>query len=487
MYLETLRSRIDTHAKDTTVHVTADEKSLWNSLASLFELVDIGTEEESPLMAIKAKYGLFSNSFISARGSDPEAGSGGSGGGLDVQAMWYALGQPTGEKINVSHIPAIGMDKVSGLADALAGKLSGITGEMVTEALGYTPYDASQIGSASVKYAASAGKVESSLTIYNDGGSSSASAKTYNGSAAVTINIPTTLPASDVYSWAKQPVKPSYTFSEIGSKPSTLSGYGITDGVNAAEATGHLNASVSGHTLSIGVASGYTIPTASQITLWDKICALFDVDTEGNVYVTGSKGFLVKLIHLGAGSDPEAGQGGGAGIDMTSVWYALGQPTTEKINVSHIPELTISKITGLQGELDSKLSGITGQMVKDALGYTPYDAAAIGSASVAYAASSGTAGKVAHALTVKHDGGSSSASAKTYNGSAAVTVTIPTTLPASDVYAWAKAATKPSYTWGEIGGKPSVFTPAAHTHPLRTSLTCTRHGTRSSRRLRRPT
>ena len=106
MYLETLRSRIDTHAKDTTVHVTADEKSLWNSLASLFELVDIGTEE-SPLMAIKAKYGLFSNSFISARGSDPEAGSGGSGGGLDVQEMWYALAQPTTEKINVSHIPAL--------------------------------------------------------------------------------------------------------------------------------------------------------------------------------------------------------------------------------------------------------------------------------------------------------------------------------------------------------------------------------------------
>lgn len=30
------------------------------------------------------------------------------------------------------------------------------------------------------------------------------------------------------------------------------------------------------------------------------------------------------------------------------------------------------------------------------------------------------------------------------------TPTIPTTLPASDVYAWAKAATKPTYNWGEI-------------------------------------
>lgn len=44
---------------------------------------------------------------------------------------------------------------------------------------------------------------------------------------------PTTLPASDVYAWAKASSKPSYTFSEITSKPTTLSGYGITDGFKA--------------------------------------------------------------------------------------------------------------------------------------------------------------------------------------------------------------------------------------------------------------
>jgi hypothetical protein len=37
--------------------------------------------------------------------------------------------------------------------------------------------------------------------------------------------------------------------------------------------------------------------------------------------------------------------------------------------------------------------------------------------------------------------------------------TIPTTLPASDVYAWAKASTKPSYTYSEITGTPTI--PAA--------------------------
>lgn len=40
----------------------------------------------------------------------------------------------------------------------------------------------------------------------------------------------------------------------------------------------------------------------------------------------------------------------------------------------------------------------------------------------------------------------------------------PTSMPASDVAAWAKAASKPSYSWSEIGGKPSTFTPATHNH-----------------------
>ena len=40
----------------------------------------------------------------------------------------------------------------------------------------------------------------------------------------------------------------------------------------------------------------------------------------------------------------------------------------------------------------------------------------------------------------------------------------PDSMPASDVSAWAKAATKPSYAWSEITGKPSTFTPVSHTH-----------------------
>lgn len=40
----------------------------------------------------------------------------------------------------------------------------------------------------------------------------------------------------------------------------------------------------------------------------------------------------------------------------------------------------------------------------------------------------------------------------------------PSSLPASDVPAWAKQTSKPSYSWSEIGSKPSTFPPSSHTH-----------------------
>jgi hypothetical protein len=57
----------------------------------------------------------------------------------------------------------------------------------------------------------------------------------YSGSHPTTTSAyglpdyPTTLPASDVYAWAKASVKPSYSFAELTSHPTTVSGYGITD------------------------------------------------------------------------------------------------------------------------------------------------------------------------------------------------------------------------------------------------------------------
>ena len=46
----------------------------------------------------------------------------------------------------------------------------------------------------------------------------------------------------------------------------------------------------------------------------------------------------------------------------------------------------------------------------------------------------------------------------------------PASMPASDVPAWAKAATKPSYAWHEITGKPNEFNPSAHSHSFASLL-----------------
>lgn len=44
----------------------------------------------------------------------------------------------------------------------------------------------------------------------------------------------------------------------------------------------------------------------------------------------------------------------------------------------------------------------------------------------------------------------------------------PSSLPASDVYSWAKASSKPSYSWSEITSKPTSFTPASHNQAANT-------------------
>lgn len=206
-------------------------------------------------------------------------------------------------------------------------------------------------------------KVANALTINHDGGSTSASAKTYNGSAAVTVNIPTTLPASDVYDWAKQPEKPSYNFSEIGNKPTTLEGYGITDGVNDVKASDNLAGSINGHSLAISVKDGYAIPSNAQINLWDKICALFGVDTDGNVYVTNNKGFYSNSFISAKGSDPEAGGGSSSGsINEDDLWKILATAGAEKIDASHIPSLSAlsGQLTNAQLAYDSiAVAGVT--------------------------------------------------------------------------------------------------------------------------------
>ena len=79
--------------------------------------------------------------------------------------------------------------------------------------------------------AASADKVANALT-FNSSGAGASSGSSFDGSAARTISYNTIGAAKAVH---------SHAFSEITGKPTTLDGYGITDGVSDAELSAHAN------------------------------------------------------------------------------------------------------------------------------------------------------------------------------------------------------------------------------------------------------
>ena len=162
---------------------------------------------------------------------------------------------------------------------------------------------------------------------------------------------------------------PDLDWSKITSgKPTTLAGYGITDGVNAVTVTGSGNAvttaSVSGHTLTLTkdttfvtltgtqtisgaktftamltANGGITIPSTAALKIggatlsWDSDAEMLKVDT--GVYSTGA------VSALGASGTA----GGSGGMDAEALWEELrtawdGTGTTQKlIDASHVSGL----------------------------------------------------------------------------------------------------------------------------------------------------
>lgn len=118
-----------------------------------------------------------------------------------------------------------------------------------------------------------------------------------SGNSITIPAYPTTLPASDVYSWAKASVKPSYSFSEIGSKPTTLSGYGITDA---------LNTSSTSQTKSGGLTISGTLTANSNIILngvtYNMLTLARTTANGSSILFKNSSGNLGKLGFDGGGN-----------------------------------------------------------------------------------------------------------------------------------------------------------------------------------------
>lgn len=222
-------------------------------------------------------------------------------------------------------------------------------------------------------------------------GSKWVNAEEAGGISSLTINLGTTaykgVGTTDVV--VNLPAYPtSMAWGAITGKPTTIAGYGITD--------------------------AYTKQTVD-----DKIAALQSVINAINSWFTLSDGTLITTYNIAAdgevsaGGQSSGGGGGTGGLIQTVYGYSsLGGTFSDNDKNDTFNAYTINTLASRIGVLENTPSGISSLTVN--LG------------------------------TVSYVG----------TGTTDVTVNLPaypTTLPASDVYAWAKQPTKPTYTAAEVG------------------------------------
>lgn len=213
-----------------------------------------------------------------------------------------------------------------------------------------------------------------------------AAASSHTHTKAQITDFPTSMPASDVYSWAKQSSKPSYTISEVsGNLPASR----ISGTIAAANLPSYVDdvleyASISKFPTTGESGKIYTALDTNKIYRWS-----------GSAYVVISETIALGTTHSSAG---------------------YGDESRAAYNHS------------------TKTSGNPHHVTKADVGLGSVDNTADSAKSVKYATS---AGSVAW----------SNVSGK------------PSSMPASDVYSWAKQPSKPSYTASEVGAAP-----ASHSH-----------------------
>lgn len=287
----------------------------------LFEKVEISTG----VYAIRAKYGLYSNDWISAKGANPDAGGVVSGatdldGLSDVtltnmqngQVLMYNGSQWVNSTLNVgldetalaqyltSHLYATqswvnsqnyateadldaridalvngapaAFDTLKEIADVLQGNVDSI-GDILT-ALGNKADKTITITAGTGLTGGGNLSANRTLSLATVGTAGTYTKVTVDAYGRVTGHA--SLAATDI---------PNLPWSKITSgKPTTLAGYGITDGVNAVSVTGSGNAvttaNVSGHTLTL--TKGSTFLLSSAYTAADVLAKLKTVDGSGS-------------------------------------------------------------------------------------------------------------------------------------------------------------------------------------------------------------
>ena len=323
-----------------------------------------------------------------------------------------------------------------------------------------------------------------------------------SGTVALTTDIP------DVPAWALASSKPSYTFSELTSHPTTLGNYGITDAYTKTEVDGL----VSGVLHYKGTKTATTaLPSSGNVTgdvwhvsadgsewawdgsEWQELGTATDLSGYVPTSRTVNGKALTSDISLTA-SDVSAlpssttyvssfnGQKGAVTYTppVTSVNGNTGAVTlsipSTAADVGALPSSTtfVSSFNGETGAVTytapvTSVNGATGTVVLS-IPSTYFD---VGAASSSHAHGNLTSGGDITATATIASGdrivindesaskitnssitfGSSTSQYLANNGT---WQNVPTTLPASDVSDWAKASSKPSYTASEVGAASST-------------------------------
>ena len=260
-------------------------------------------------------------------------------------------------------------------------------------------------------------------------------------------NFPTSMPASDVSAWAKAATKPSYSKAEVG--------LGNVD--NTADSAKSVK-----YAVSAGNATKATTANALNVTEL-KSQNLDDVKTVGLYYGCGSNAvknkpasvdaFGLEVKKTACGYVVQVLTGGNTNATKTWVrqfnssdWSAWGYyfDSANKPSWSDVtgkPSFATVATSGSYNDLSNKptIPTIPGALKNP-------NALTISLNGTSQGAYDGSAAK-----SINITASSVGAAASTHTHSKSQITDFPTSMPASDVPAWAKAATKPSYSKAEVG------------------------------------
>lgn len=176
------------------------------------------------------------------------------------------------------------------------------------------------------------------------------------GMTAVQYETDPTVP-----SWAKQSTKPTYTFSEITSKPTTIAGYGITDAKFGTAGSDYIPITLGSTTTNVLTAHQSLTAITNRLDAIETWFEVVNVGTQASpVYALHAKnGYAIYSDSWVAAGGVGSGSGGGGGFDLSRMWASLTNSVsdayaTTKINVAHIPSITTSYISNLETWISGK-------------------------------------------------------------------------------------------------------------------------------------